>query len=116
MQLPNRESAYIPREKLTGYLLLETHPVGKAKANFFRALGYNEGNVELLEKGLLGIAHDQEVDEVEETPRGTKYALNGALPTPGGRVVRVRTVWIVAEEQASPRFVTAYPADDGEEV
>ena len=45
MQLPNRLQAYIPSEKLSAYLLSETHAVGKAKATFFRALGFNETNI-----------------------------------------------------------------------
>ena len=40
MMLPNAEDAYIPPEKLTDYLLLETHAVGKSKAKFFRSHGY----------------------------------------------------------------------------
>lgn len=46
--LPNAEDAYIPWEKLTDYLLSETHAVGKAKARFFRAHGYNENNLHLF--------------------------------------------------------------------
>ena len=49
MQLPNCLQAYIPSEKLSAYLLSETHAVGKAKAMFFHALGFNEANMHVLE-------------------------------------------------------------------
>jgi hypothetical protein len=110
MDLPNRNRAYVPREKLTNYLLSETHPVGKSKAKFFRALGFDDSQVGQLEQELLAIAHSQQVDEEEATPHGVKYAIEGPLHTPGGNVVRIRTVWIVEGNETNPRFVTAYPA------
>jgi uncharacterized protein DUF6883 len=51
MQLPNGLQAYIPSEKLRASLLSETHAVGKAKATFFRALGFRATNIPLLEHG-----------------------------------------------------------------
>lgn len=39
MKLPRNREAIVPELKLTDYLLSETHPVGRAKAKFFRALG-----------------------------------------------------------------------------
>ena len=36
MALPEAESARVDREKLTGYLLSESHPIGRSKAKFFR--------------------------------------------------------------------------------
>lgn len=53
MPLPNSEQAYVPPEKLTGYLLFETHAVGKEKARFFRAYGFTKENAHLLEQGLM---------------------------------------------------------------
>jgi hypothetical protein len=55
--LPNRKDAFIQPEKLTGYLLSETHSVDKLKAKFFRELGFDEENVAILEKELLKIAY-----------------------------------------------------------
>ena len=49
LQLPNATQAYIPPNQLKGYLLSETHTVGKAKAKFFRGLGFHETNVDALE-------------------------------------------------------------------
>jgi hypothetical protein len=77
VQLPNGLQAYIPSEKLRAYLLSETHAVGKAKATFFRALGFNETNVPLLEQGLLSLAHSAPVQDVVPSPHGDKYIIEG---------------------------------------
>jgi hypothetical protein len=109
MQLPNRLQAYIPPEKLSAYLVSETHAVGSAKAKFFRALGFDEANTEALEQGLLAIAHHAEVRDVVPTPHGVKYVLDGTLNTSQGTSGSIRTVWIVETGEENPRFVTAYP-------
>ena len=110
MLLPDRNKAYVPPPKLTEYLLSETHAVGKSKAKFFRAFGFDETNVALLEQGLLSIAQTETVAEVVHSPYGTKYIVDGVLETPSGAFVQVRTVWIIEVDDAGPRLVTAYPA------
>lgn len=110
MLLPNRNKAYIPPPKLIEYLLSETHAVGKSKAKFFRACGFDETNVAMLEQGLLSIAQTETVAEVVQSPYGTKYIIDGFLETPSSTSVKVQTVWITEEGDARPRFVTAYPA------
>jgi hypothetical protein len=109
MRLPESESAYVPAEKLTGYLLSESHPVGRAKAKFFRSLGYDDSNVADLESGLLEIARNGPIAETEGTPYGVKYVIDGSLKAPAGRIALVRTVWIVETGDIRPRFVTAFP-------
>ena len=110
MRLPGAEFGVVPAEKLVGYLLSLAHPVGRSKAVFFRSLGYDETNAELLAAGLAAIAADNEVDEVETTEFGTKYVVEGALVTPSGVTTSLRTVWMVRSGEVTPRFVTAYPA------
>ena len=109
MELPNRDKAWIPAPKLTDYLLNESHPVGGAKARFFRAHGFNDLNVSLLEQDLLEIAHTGTVDEVETIKHGVKYAINGSPDTPSGRIVLVRTVWFIPHGATDPQFITTYP-------
>jgi len=109
MQLPNRGQAYIPPQKLSGYLLSETHAVGSAKAKVFRALGFDESNINLLEQGLLTIARSIKVREVVSSPHDIKYVIEGSLDTPRGTSLLIRTVWILETGEDSPRFVTAYP-------
>lgn len=73
MPLPNAENAYVPLSKITRYLLSETHSVGRAKARFFRALGFNERHPELLQEALLEVARESLVRGILETPYGSKY-------------------------------------------
>jgi len=108
--LPNHEQAYIPEPKLTKYLLSETHAVGRAKAKYFRSLGYTETNADQLADALLMIAKSKGVSQEVTTPYGTKYVVEGDLFTPIGTTVRIRTVWVVESHDERPRFVTAYPA------
>jgi hypothetical protein len=109
MKLPNRENAYIPLSKLTDYLLSEPHIVGRSKAKFFRALGFKETNIEILERGLLTIVRNENVVEEISSPHGTKYVIDGTLQTPIGKNISIRTVWIIDKGQDRPRFVTAIP-------
>ena len=112
MKLPNREKVYISPEKLTNYLLSETHPVGKSKAKFLRSVGFNESNVDVLEQSLILIAQSNEVAETTETSHGTKFVIDGEIKTPTGVVVQLRTIWIIDAGEDIPRFVTAYPGND----
>ena len=107
--LPNREQAYIPKAKLTRYLLSETHAVGKAKAKYFRSFGYSEANADQLADALLIIAKSEKVSQEVATPYGTKYIVEGEVLTPSGTIARIRTVWVVEAHDKRPRFVTAYP-------
>ncbi len=114
MRIPNAEDAWVARGKLIKYLLSTTHPVGRSKADFFRRMGFTDANVGELEKGLVTIAKTEEVLDTERSEHGTKYIIHGSMATPGGRVVRVRTVWIIEHGQEGPRFVTAYPLSERE--
>jgi len=109
MKLPNSEAAYIPYPKLVDYLLSEVHSVGRIKARFFRSLGFDETNADILEQNLLAICRSEPVAKLVETEHGAKFIINGLLETPSGREVRVTTVWIIEPGERSPRFVTAYP-------
>ena len=109
MKLPHREKAYIPDAKIQDYLLSKIHSVGRSKARFFRAHGFDETKKDLLVQQLMNIVHSEEVKEIVTSPYGIKYILEGALETPLGNLVKVRTVWIIDENKDRPRFVTAYP-------
>jgi hypothetical protein len=111
MKLPNREQAYIPSTKLSGYLLSETHSVGKSKAKLLRSVGFNEVNMGLLKKALIAIAHSEDVTETISSQHGIKYIIDGQLQTPVGTKIRMRTIWIIEAGQKKPRFVTAYPVE-----
>lgn len=110
MKLPHRENAYVPTAKLSDYLLSETHPVGRLKSRFFRAIGFNDANIALLEGQFLSLANYEEVKEVVESPFGRKFIIEGYLESPLGQPVLVRTVWLLEPQDRRPRFITAYPA------
>lgn len=109
MKLPKNKNAVISSEKLTNYVLSETHATGKFKAKFFRNLGFDKTNISFFEKALYKLTQSQEVTNVETSPYGTKYIIDGEIQTPKGRAVSVRTVWIIEKYQKGPRFVTIYP-------
>jgi hypothetical protein len=109
MRLPNGNQAFIAPSKLAGYLLSETHPVGQSKAKFFRAVGFDETMLSVLQEGLLIIAKEREVTQVNPSAHGVKCIIDGSLSTPAGHVVPIRTIWIIDLGQETPSFVTVYP-------
>ena len=109
VRLPNARRAYVADRKIVDYLLSETHAVGRAKAGFFRAVGFGRHNAAELKRALINVARTGTVVDVRDTPYGRKYVVDGMLHTPSGRDVRMRTVWIVERGRNRPRFVTAYP-------
>ncbi|MBW1759683.1 MAG: hypothetical protein JRI88_05115, partial [Deltaproteobacteria bacterium] len=68
MKLPNYKQTHVPEQKLTEYLLSETHAVGKTKARFFRTLGYSKANADQLRSALLMIAQYYEIKQKLATP------------------------------------------------
>ena len=110
MILPQREKAYVPPEKLSKYLLSETHSVGQYKSKFFRSFGFDETNLDLLSASLIEVAQTNDVDRKESSSHGTKYVVTGRLRVPSGTYVNIRTIWIIEPDNEAPRFVTAYPA------
>ena len=92
MKLPNRKHAHVPKRKLTAYLLSPSHPVGKSKARFFRENGFDSSDADRLREALREMAQQSEVDEVEQTPYGTKYVIVGSLHSPDEEPVSLRAV------------------------
>ncbi|NJL28348.1 MAG: hypothetical protein HC897_10905 [Thermoanaerobaculia bacterium] len=111
MLLPKAINAYVPPEKLVEYVLSEKHAVGREKARFFRAHGYDDTTAALLARDLLEIARRNRVRETLSTPFGIKYVIGGTLSTPRGTLVAVTTVWIVEADSERPRFVTVLPRE-----
>ena len=109
MKLPNAELATVPEEKITRYLLNLAHPAGGSKAVFFLRFGFKIEGRSLLAEALLRHARDNDVVESEETPHGTRYAIDGPLRAPDGSVLKVRTAWYINPGTTVPRFVTAHP-------
>lgn len=113
MKLPNRDRAYIQREKITEYLLAEVHSEGASKALFFLRLGFDKLAAGRLEQYLLRIAQSGEVTSISESEHGTKYVVDGLLELPDREPINLRTVWVLDMGSDRPRLVTAYPRKKG---
>lgn len=103
MFLPNRHNAYIEIPKLT-YLL--DHP---SKAGWLLLMGFSWDSAHILKDGLLWVGRTQPVIEIESTPYGVKYVVEGYIQNAKEVLWPVRVVWIVDTGQTAPRFVTARP-------
>lgn len=103
----------VEEKKLVDYLISLTHPVGRSKAKFFRGIGYDENSVDLLRNRLETMARSEKTVQRIETPYGAKHVIDGVLDTPTGKRVIIRTVWMECPNKVL-RFVTAYPAREGE--
>jgi len=108
MLIPNHGDAQVDAEKLTDYLLSQTHPIGKSKAAWFGILGYNLTDWRLLQSDLAQLASKDAI-LLSETQYGQKYGISGTLIGPNGKSGKVMTVWIIITGQKNPRLVTAYP-------
>ena len=111
MPIPDAHLAYVPPEKLTGYLLDEQHPVGGSKAKWFRSLGYDLADAASVERELLKQVQTSENFVEKSSAFGKKYVVYGKITSPRGIDANVETVWIVEPSDPRPRLVTAIPGD-----
>ena len=109
MKLPNADQALVPEAKITDYLLSPTHPIGRAKASFFTRFGYSLGSWSILATALRRHAADHEVVATGENQYGTRYVIDGILPSPDGRAPLIRSVWFIRTAEQIPHLVTAHP-------
>jgi hypothetical protein len=107
--VPSCDQSIVEHTKITDYLLSRTHPIGQAKARFFRRFGFSEDAPDGLAQALLAHVRDNVVAAIETSALGTKYRVDGPLLSPDGRNPSVSTVWIVLDGETIPRFVTAFP-------
>ena len=112
MLLPNAEWAEIDPEKLHGYLLSPTHPVGRFKARFFTALGYSADEWQALEADLRIQHLSQDAEQGTPTAHGQPYTIRAILTGPNGTSASVVSIWLIRSSTNTPHFVTAYPGDE----
>jgi hypothetical protein len=110
--LPNADSAIIDPAKLRDYLLSESHPVGRFKARFFRALGFSPERWPELEGALRTQHLTQPVESTVVRPFGESSTIRATLTGPGGKSSVVVSVWFRAQGATSPHLVTAYPGGE----
>ena len=109
MRLPNVEQAVIEPQKLHGYLLSASHPVGRFKARFFNALGYVAEHWQEFDADLRTQHLTEDAEFSETLPDGQLFTIRAILNGRNGQSAAVRSVWFVPTLGAIPRFVTAYP-------
>ena len=103
-------------EKLIGYLLSDSHPLGQRKARHFRALGFRAETPLELEEALIVHARENPLASREETQFWSNYVVDGPFRdrrSPSGEPVELRSVWFVEAGAVVARFVTAYPIGRG---
>ena len=106
--VPNCDMAIVEAGKVSDYLLSETHPIGRTKARFFRRFGFRADVPEEFAQAMLDHVRDNAVADIEMSPYGAKYRVDGPLTSPGGKPT-VSTIWMILNGQTTPRFVTAFP-------
>jgi hypothetical protein len=60
-----------------------------------------------LAAALLQHARNYDVSQIVPTPFGRNFVVEGALPSPDGRLPQVRAVWFIANEQETVTLATA---------
>jgi hypothetical protein len=108
-QLPNSEQAYVEDAKLSLYVLNPSHKEGWPKGRFLMLQGFDPDDFTALRIAILKHGRENEVVEMQSTPFGVKYNVDGAMTSPNGRAVHIRTVWQIDIGQNAPRFVTLKP-------
>ena len=109
MKLPAAHAAVVSREKVADYLLNAAHPDNGGKAEFFERHGFQRDDWKTLAAALKHLAINGDVIFTGETAHGKKFVIVGPLPSPGGKLPPVQSIWIVDKCATAARLVTAYP-------
>jgi hypothetical protein len=112
--LPRAAEAFGVRDKLAGYSLDMTHEEGRSKAHgFARILGITIEDIGYLEGALhTGVLLAPVGSMRDKPPWGVECVV--VVPVRGlgeksGRVVNVRTAWLLTGTDDPPRMTTAFP-------
>ena len=107
-RLPNPDKAIINIDKLAGYCLNPEHQDGQHKARVFKsALNLGIEDVEVLRTALLKAVSDQMAIPTKPNAYGQKYIIDFEM-NHSGKMAKVRSAWIVRNDEKFPRLVTCY--------
>lgn len=109
MELPGKERCTVDQRKVTDYLLNNSRMPAAAKARFFFSCGFTLDSWKNFAEALKVHGQTQVVTGMTESAYGTKYEIEGPLPSPDGRSPEIRTVWQIDTDELAPRLITAYP-------
>lgn len=107
--LPDGDRAHVDSSKIIDYLLSQSHPDGRTKAEFFMRFGFRIERWQELAEALRAVGTSNPVVAVVESAHGVRYTVDGQMQSPDGRTPRVRTVWIAEPGGPGPRLITAHP-------
>jgi hypothetical protein len=105
MKLPNGEHAIVEIRKLLEYCLNSQHPRGRNKARVFASLGIREADAEELRSAILAAAEGSDAEMGTANVYGQRYVVDFDLVRQG-RVVRIRSTWIVRAGDDLPRLTS----------
>ena len=108
-RLPHLNRAVVPEGKVVNYLLSARHSGGRAKARFLESFGFRAQDWRALRDAVLAHATANDITASHETRFGTRYEIDGPLPTRDGRAPIVRMVRFVELQENVPRLVTLVP-------
>ena len=108
-RLVNADSAWVPIEKMTLFLLNPLNPRAGTKPNDFAEMGYDIQNVDVLERDLISVVRNYPALDERTTPISVTYRVEGYITTPSGVERYIRTVWEIRPTDPRPRLITAYP-------
>jgi hypothetical protein len=108
-RLPHLHRAVVPEAKIVNYLLSPSHSGGRAKARFLESFGFRADDWQALRDAAIAHATANDIVSSHQTRFGTRYEIDGPLPTPDGRAPIVRVVWFVHLRENVPRLVTLVP-------
>ena len=108
-RLPHLDRAVVPEAKVVNYLLSVRHSSGRAKARFLEDYGFSAQDWRVLRDAVIAHVRGNDITASQRTRFGTRYEIDGPLPTPDGRAPIVRVVWFVEPQEGIPRLVTLVP-------
>ena len=109
MKIPNCEKSIVEDEKITAYLLNDSHFIGKHKSKYFKRFGFDAADIGTFKESLIQHSIDRDIGNSKKSKFGKKYELKCEIKTPDKRNPCVVTIWIVEKDNACPRLITAYP-------
>ncbi len=105
MRIPADDAA-IAREKLTEYLLVPQ--VKNDKSRFLAQAGFTQDNPDMLEAAIRTVITENGAVQARENDYGAFSHVSGDLKGPDGALAVV-TVWILAAQDDTYRFITLKP-------
>lgn len=103
-------------QKIEGYILNDTHPIGAAKARFMKdVLGYTQSDAKLFHQNVVRSIMGQQPVKTETTKFGEKHTYKTKLISKNGSSVTANVVVVIQKDngRVTYKIVTVYPDKKG---